>query len=149
MEEAKRPVVLMADDDEDDCMLAKDAFKQSRANGTLYCVEDGTELLDYLTRSSAESGEIDNPLPSLILLDLNMPRKSGRQALVEIKSVPAFRDIPIVVFTTSREKQDIIFCREMGAEDFITKPALFSEWVKIMKSLARHWIAGSVPIGDC
>jgi CheY-like chemotaxis protein len=138
----KEPVVLMADDDEDDCMLARDAFEESNVRGTFHCVENGVELLDYLFHSGKQ-GKETHALPALILLDLNMPRKNGRQALTEIKSLPAFQNIPIVVLTTSRQEKDVIFCREMGAKDCITKPTLFSEWVEMMVSLAKEWL-GSI-----
>ncbi len=133
------PVILMADDDEDDCLLAKDAFEESRISGVFCSVENGIELLDYLSRSGKQ-GKASGPLPTLILLDLNMPRKDGRQALMEIKSVPGFQNIPIVVLTTSRQEKDVAFCREMGAKEFITKPVSFSEWVEMMDSLARNWL---------
>ena len=128
MEPYEAPIILMADDDTDDCMLASDAFKASATQGMIRFVENGVELLNYLSHSS--------PIPSLILLDLNMPLKNGREALKEIKSIPAFQDIPIVVLTTSQEKDDFIYCMETGAKSFITKPASFSEWVEIMRSLA-------------
>ena len=89
--------------------------------------------MDHLFRAS--------PLPSLILLDLNMPRKDGRQALKEIKSTAALQNIPVVVLTTSREEKDIVFSREMGADSFITKPSSFGEWVKMMKSLTNDYLA--------
>ena len=133
------PLILMADDDEDDCMLATDAFKESNSAGTFLCVEDGVELLEYLSRSG-KTGITETPLPAMILLDLNMPRKTGRQALTEIKSVPAFQNIPVVVLTTSREVEDVTLFRQMGAKDFITKPNLFSEWVAIIKSLVERWV---------
>jgi CheY-like chemotaxis protein len=123
----------MADDDDDDCILAKDAFKESGANGAIHCVENGIELMDYLHGSGRP--------PALILLDLNMPRKDGRQALREIKSFPALQTIPVVVLTTSREEKDVAYCREMGANSFITKPTAFSEWVKMMKSLTDRYLA--------
>ena len=128
------PFVLMADDDDDDCLLAKDAFEQSGAHGAIRCVEDGMELMDNLFHSY--------PLPALILLDLNMPRKDGRQALKEIKSTPALQGIPVVVLTTSQEKQDISYTSELGANAFITKPSNFGEWVGIMKTLADQWLPG-------
>jgi CheY-like chemotaxis protein len=126
-------VVVMADDDDDDCMLAKDAFRKSGASAAFHCVENGIELLDYLS--------CPGPLPALILLDLNMPRKDGRQALREIKAIPAFRSIPVVVFTTSREEKDIAYSRELGANSFVTKPVTFGEWVEMMRSLAQNWLA--------
>ena len=136
----KAPLVLMADDDDDDCMLAKDAFGESGAYGAIQCVENGIELMDFLARTGKYQKEAV-PLPALILLDLNMPRKDGRQALKEIKSIAAFQRIPVVVLTTSREEKDIVFCREMGANSFITKPSSFGEWVDIMKSLTNDYLA--------
>jgi CheY-like chemotaxis protein len=96
-------------------------------------VEDGIELLDYLSGSGL--------LPALILLDLNMPRKDGRQALEEIKAIPTFRSIPVVVLTTSREEEDVIYTRELGANSFITKPATFDEWVRIMTFLKDDYLS--------
>ncbi len=130
--------VLMADDDEDDCLLARDAFEQSFAKVRFLCVEDGIELLEYLFSSVQDGGP--DCLPNLILLDLNMPRKDGRQALREIKSHPAFRNIPIVVLTTSWEENDMVLSREMGADSYITKPEKFDLWVGIMSSLADKWL---------
>jgi CheY-like chemotaxis protein len=126
------PLVLMADDDDDDCILAKEAFEESGAQGMMHCVEDGTELLNHLSHSPS--------LPALILLDLNMPQKDGRQTLKEIKAIPRLQNIPIVVFTTSREEKDMDFSNKMGANSFITKPVLFDDWVKIMRSLADQWL---------
>jgi CheY-like chemotaxis protein len=129
--------VLMADDDVEDCMLATEAFAESGVNGAIACVEDGIELMDYLAerrRSEAKK------LPDLILLDLNMPRKDGRKALVEIKSEPTLQHIPIVILTTSKEERDIALTMKAGAVSFITKPATFDEWVQMMKSLARSWL---------
>jgi len=126
------PLILMADDDNDDCMLARDAFQFSGARGTMDFVDDGIELIKYLSRSDI--------LPALILLDLNMPRKNGRQALKEVKSIPAFQNIPVVVLTTSREENDFVYCRETGANLFITKPASFSEWIEIMRYIAETWL---------
>lgn len=125
----------MADDDEDDCILAKDALNEIKSRVTFFCVEDGIELMDYLHRSGKYAEQANKPLPSLILLDLNMPRKGGAQALKEIKSEPALQNIPVAILTTSGEQKEFVRCREMGAVSLITKPALFAEWVEIMKSL--------------
>lgn len=127
-----KPVVLMADDDDDDCILAQNAFEMAGTRGHLHCVEDGMALFDYLNGTAR--------VPALILLDLNMPQKDGRQVLKEIKSTPTFRKIPVVVLTTSREEKDRVLSGEMGADSFITKPATFEGWVKIMKSLADEWL---------
>ncbi|MEJ2724549.1 MAG: response regulator [Deltaproteobacteria bacterium] len=129
----------MADDDEEDCFLAKEAFEASGAKATFSCVEDGIKLMDYLSKRSRSS---PNGLPNLILLDLNMPLKDGREALLEIKSAPALQQIPIVILTTSEEEKDIAFSAKAGANSFITKPVTFHEWVEIMKSLAENWLSG-------
>jgi len=130
-------IVLMADDDEDDCLLAKHAFVESGAKAAFSCVLDGIELMEYLSEHSHSETE---QLPDLILLDLNMPRKDGRRALLEIKSEADFRHIPIVILTTSQAQKDIEFTMKAGAESFITKPASFDDWVKTMKSLAENWL---------
>jgi CheY-like chemotaxis protein len=128
----KRPLLLMADDDKDDCMLANEALNASRAKGTIYFVNDGVELMKYLSLATR--------LPALILLDLNMPLKDGYQALKEIKSNPALQTIPVVVLTTSKDENDLNYCRKAGANSFITKPSCFSEWIKIMRSLSDAWL---------
>lgn len=132
MKAQRKPVVVMADDDEDDCLVARDAFEESGEGGTFVCVEDGLELMAYL----ADSGY----RPALILLDLNMPRQDGREALQKIKSTPTLETIPIVVLTTSREARDKVFAQEMGADHFITKPATFGEWVAMMQLLGNNWL---------
>jgi two-component system response regulator len=121
----------MADDDEDDCILAETAFRESGAEGVFISVVDGIELMEYLRR--CEKGH--DPMPSYILIDLNMPRMNGRQTLKEIKAVPNFKEIPIVIFTTSRQQRDIEFCLRNGAVAFISKPSRFEEWIEIMGSL--------------
>ena len=131
-----RKAVLMADDDADDCMLAAEAFAESGGKAAFDCVADGNELLLYLFERSDSKG-----LPDLILLDLNMPRKDGREALLEIKSRPDLRHIPIVILSTSKEERDIEFTTKAGAKSFITKPSSFSEWVEIMSALGKEWLA--------
>ncbi len=129
----------MADDDEEDCVLAAEAFAESGAKADFSCVLDGIELMQRLSaRRLSETVE----LPNLILLDLNMPRKDGREALLEIKGDPALKSIPIVILTTSQEERDIAFSMKAGAESFVTKPTTFEDWVEIMKSLARSWLEG-------
>jgi len=137
MEKGKMYDVLMADDDEDDCSLAKEAFGECGFKADFSCLLDGLELLDYL---SAHSRDEVRGLPKLILLDLNMPRMDGRQTLLKIKAEPILRDIPIVIFTTSSEKKDICFAMKAGADLFITKPTNYDDWVEIMKSLAERWL---------
>ena len=137
MSDGNPETVLMADDDAEDCMLATEAFSESGAKAKFTCVVDGMELMDYLSEHSSHETK---GVPVLILLDLNMPRKDGREALVEIKSEPALQHIPIVILTTSEEPRDIAFTMKAGAESFITKPASFDEWVEMMKSLAERWL---------
>lgn len=130
--------VLMADDDDEDCMLATEAFAEAGAKAAFSCVMDGVELMEYLSERSRSDA---NRLPDLILLDLNMPRKDGRKALMEIKSDPALRHIPILILTTSKEEKDISFTMKAGADSFITKPNTFTGWIKIMESLIEDWLS--------
>lgn len=130
--------ILMADDDADDRMLAEDAMKESRLSNTFRCVEDGQELMDYLTRTG-KYAITDAPRPGLILLDLNMPRKDGRQALHEIKSDPELRRIPVVILTTSKTEEDVLRSYDLGANSFITKPVTFDRLVEIVRTLGNYW----------
>jgi CheY-like chemotaxis protein len=138
--ETKRPVtILMADDDADDRDFARTAAQEGRLMNELRFVEDGEELLDYLHRRGAYADPKDSPRPGLILLDLNMPRKDGREALREIKGDPSLRQIPVVVLTTSKTEEDILRSYDLGANCFITKPVTFEGLVEVVKVLDRHW----------
>jgi CheY-like chemotaxis protein len=131
--------ILMADDDADDRMMALEAFEEARLANELHFVKDGEELLDYLYRRgqyAACSGARD---PGLILLDLNMPKKDGRQALQEIKADPALRHIPIVVLTTSKAEEDILRTYDLGVNSFITKPVTFAGLVEFVQTLTHYW----------
>ncbi len=132
--------ILMADDDEDDRLLTLDALKESRVLNNLYCVEDGVELLEYLRREGKFADPKDSPRPSLILLDLNMPRMDGREALQEIKADPALRGIPVVILTTSKEEEDMLRGYDLGCASYITKPVNFEGLVDLMRTLGRYWI---------
>lgn len=132
--------ILMADDDADDRMLAKDALEESRVANDLRFVEDGEELTDYLFRRGKFSDPAISPRPGLILLDLNMPRKDGREALREIKAHPDLRHIPIIIMTTSKAEEDIYRSYDLGANSFITKPVTFERLVDLMKVLGKYWI---------
>ncbi len=132
-------LVLVADDDPEDRMLIEDAFEESRLVNTLAFVEDGEELLDYLHRRNGYSHPSASPRPGLILLDLNMPRKDGREALKEIKADPDLRKIPIVVMTTSKAEEDIMRTYDQGVNSFITKPVTFEGLVDVVKMLGRYW----------
>jgi CheY-like chemotaxis protein len=135
----KSIVILMADDDADDRLLAKDALTECRLANDLHFVEDGEELLEYLQRRGKYSSMADAPRPGLILLDLNMPKKDGREALKEIRSDPELRKIPVVVLTTSKADTDIGCIYELGANSFISKPVSFDSLVEVMKILGRYW----------
>jgi CheY-like chemotaxis protein len=130
--------ILMADDDADDRLLAEDAMKESRLGNVFRCVEDGQELMDYLMRRGKYATQ-DAPRPGLILLDLNMPRKDGRQALQEIKSDPELRRIPVVILTTSKTEEDVLRSYDLGANSFISKPVTFDGLVDIVRSLGNYW----------
>jgi len=134
--DSSHKTVLMADDDPEDCMLASHAFAESGAKVSFSCVLDGVELMDYLTDHSSSEAK---RLPDL-LLGLNMPRKNGRQALIEIKPEPSLQHIPIVILTTSADQNNVDRTLKAGAESFITKPATSDEWVEMMKSLAERWL---------
>jgi CheY-like chemotaxis protein len=132
-------VVLMADDDPDDRMLIEDAWEENRLANELHFVEDGEELIDYLHQRGQYGDLAAAPLPGLILLDLNMPRKDGREALKEIKADPNLRRIPIVVLTMSKAEEDILWTYDLGANSFITKPATFEGLVETVRTLAKYW----------
>ncbi len=140
MSGALKPVViLMADDDADDRLLAKDALAECHIPGELQFVENGEELLDYLLRRGRYAKPPGLPRPGLILLDLNMPKKDGRESLREIKAHPDLRKIPVVVLTTSQAEADISQIYDMGANSFISKPVTFDSLVNVMKVLGNYW----------
>lgn len=132
--------ILMADDDEDDCLLAREALAESRlALSVLYIVQDGEQLMDYLYQRGKYSDRDSSPRPGLILLDLNMPKKDGREALKQIKADANLRQIPVVILTTSKADADIHRSYDLGANSFIAKPVTFSGLVEVMKTLGKYW----------
>jgi CheY-like chemotaxis protein len=131
--------ILMADDDADDRLLAQEALAESRLMPDLRFVEDGEELMAYLRRQGNYISPDKSPRPGLILLDLNMPRKDGREALAEIKTDPQLRQIPIIIFTTSSGQRDIYHSYDLGASSFITKPVSFEGLVDTLRSLGQYW----------
>lgn len=132
--------ILVADDDEEDRMMVKDAFQESRLANDLRFVENGEQLMDYLYRRGAYTDPQTSPVPGLILLDLNMPRKDGRAALQEIKSDQRLRKIPVVVLTTSKAEQDIVRSYDLGVNSFITKPVTLSGLVEVVTALGKYWL---------
>lgn len=141
---AQRPAgqvtILMADDDPDDRLLVEDAFTEIRLDNPLDFVENGVELMDYLHRRGAYSHLAGAPLPGLILLDLNMPRKDGREALNEIKQDEALRKIPIVILTTSKADEDLLASYNLGANSFIVKPVTFDKLVEVIRVVTDYWL---------
>jgi CheY-like chemotaxis protein len=137
--EHKPIIILLADDDEEDRMLACDALAESRLSNDINCVTDGEDLMDYLHHRGKHAPPAEAPSPGLILLDLNMPKMDGREALREIKSDPDLRHIPVVVLTTSKAEEDIYRSYESGASSFISKPVTFDGLVELMKGLGRYW----------
>jgi CheY-like chemotaxis protein len=129
----------MADEDEDDCSLTRDALESSKLLNDLRFVHDGEELLHYLRREEEYSDPASSPEPGLVLLDLNMPRMDGREALAEIKSDKNLRRIPVVVLTTSRAEEDIYRTYDLGVNSFLVKPVSFNDLVDVMKSLTEYW----------
>lgn len=132
--------LLMADDDADDRMLTKEAMQEALVINDLRFVEDGEELMDYLHQRGQYADPDSSPRPGLILLDLNMPKKDGREALKEIKADPELRRIPIVVLTTSKAEEDVWRTYEMGVSSYITKPVTFEGLIDVMKTLKKYWL---------
>jgi CheY-like chemotaxis protein len=137
--QGKPVVILMAEDDPDDRFLSKEALDEARLANDLRFVEDGEELMDYLRQRGKYSDQAESPRPGLILLDLNMPRKDGREALEEIKAEPDLRSIPVIVLTTSKAEEDILRSYEMGVSGYITKPVTLTGLIQIMKTIGKYW----------
>ncbi|MFZ4796359.1 MAG: response regulator [Bacteroidia bacterium] len=132
--------LLIAEDDEEDRMLTQEALKESRLKNTVHFVEDGEYLMDYLNNRGKYSDKVKYPTPGFILLDLNMPRKDGREALKEIKSDELLRRIPVIILTTSKAEEDIIRSYNLGVNSFITKPVTFEGLINVMKALGNYWL---------
>ncbi|MBC6419045.1 MAG: response regulator [Prochloron sp. SP5CPC1] len=130
--------ILVADDDEDDRFLMEEALEEKDFRA-VYFVEDEEELMDYLYHRGQYSSLSSSPRPNLILLDLNMPRKDGREALKEIKADPQLRKIPVVVMTTSKAEEDILRTYNLGVNSYIIKPTTFESMVEMMNTLGGYW----------
>jgi CheY-like chemotaxis protein len=132
-------VVLVAEDDDDDFLLTREAFNAAQIRNKLIRVRDGEELLDFLLRRNSHR---TRPELSrlIILLDLNMPRKDGREALREIKSHEQLRRIPVIALTTSKAENDILHTYELGVNCFIRKPVRLDEFVDVVRSLKSFWL---------
>jgi two-component system response regulator len=137
---AQRSVtILIADDDADDRQMTEEALRAARLANDLHFVENGVELIAYLTGTGAYSGAVAAPRPGLVLLDLNMPLMDGREALEVIKADTALRRIPIVILTTSKAEEDVFRSYDLGVSGYITKPVTFDGLVKAMSELGRYW----------
>jgi CheY-like chemotaxis protein len=136
---ARSYTILMADDDAEDCLLVQDALREIDHCHDLRFVRDGEELLDYLWRRGAYQTARQAPRPDLVLLDLKMPKKDGRETLRDLKADPRLQTIPIVVLTTSTARDDIDFCYRLGVNSYITKPSTFRGLVDLLASLLKYW----------
>ena len=139
MESRETVVILIAEDDPDDRMLTIRALEQNRLANDIKWVEDGEELMDYLHRRGIYADGVHAPRPGLILLDLNMPRMDGREALQAIKADPELRRIPVVVLTTSHAERDIVQSYDLGVNAFVTKPVTFVELANAIRVLGNFW----------
>jgi CheY-like chemotaxis protein len=131
--------VLMADDDPEDCLLVRDAMREAGWSCDLRFVHDGEELFDYLRGRGEFAGSQAGPRPDLILLDLKMPRKDGREALRELKADPRYRQIPVIALTTSSASDDVECAYAAGVNAYVTKPSTFRELVKVVAALGKYW----------
>ena len=135
----KSAPILIAEDDEEDRELIKDAFDECGLSNDLIFVNDGVELTDYLRRLGKYANQQKYPMPGIVLLDLNMPRKDGRQVLSEIKTDPELRKIPVTVLTTSKAEEDVVRSYRLGVNSFIIKPVTFEALVKVMSTIGKYW----------
>lgn len=131
--------ILMADDDADDRYLTRTAFEENDVACRMLFAEDGTEVFDFLNKTG-KFETLEPDLPNIIMLDLNMPKKDGKQVLQEIKNSPEFRHIPVIIFTTSKSPEDIRLLYKMGASSFITKPSSFDKLLEVTKSIGKYWV---------
>jgi CheY-like chemotaxis protein len=137
--ERKPITILVADDDPDDRQMTKEALEENYLLNDLRFVGDGEELMNYLHRRNGYANQEISPRPGLILLDLNMPKKDGREALKEIKSDPILKRIPVIVLTTSKTEEDILRSYDLGVNCFITKPVSFKDLIEVTKSIGQYW----------
>ncbi len=135
----RNSVILMADDDADDVMLVRDAFTEAGWRNAFHSVEDGKELMAYLLRTGDYSEASQSPRPDLILLDLNMPKLHGKDALKEIKKAHDLRSIPVVILSTSNEEHNISECYCLGASAYIVKPTRFEELTQAARLISSFW----------
>ena len=140
MKAAKTVTILVADDDPDDRQLTREAFEEAKLANDLRFVEDGIELMDYLQRRGKYADPLVSPRPGIILLDLNMPRKDGREALAEMKADPRLKTIRVIIMTTSKAEEDILKTYDLSATSYITKPVSFEGLVDVVRTLGKYWL---------
>ena len=140
MSKSKSITILMADDDPDDREMTREAFHEARLANDLRFVSDGAEMMDYLQRRGKYADPASSPYPGIILLDLNMPRKDGREALRELKLDPRLRSIRVIILTTSRAEEDIVRTYNLSAASYITKPVTFEALVEVIRMLGKYWL---------
>jgi two-component system response regulator len=141
MPTTSKPItILMAEDDPDDRQMTREAFAECHLVNDLRFVEDGAELMDYLLRRGKYTDPASAPFPGLLLLDLNMPRKDGRECLAEIKAHPQLKHLRVVVLTTSKSEEDIFKSYDMSASSYITKPVTFAALVEVIKTMGKYWL---------
>jgi two-component system response regulator len=141
---ANRIVLVMVDDDEDDCLLVEAALYEAYLKCDFHCLQDGAEMLDYLNRSGRYQDPESAPRPDLIFLDLNLPRMNGRAVLKKLKSDERFRAIPVIILTTSNHEDDVAFCYDMGANTYIVKEASFAGLRAALKVVRDYWVDNSI-----
>jgi CheY-like chemotaxis protein len=137
--------ILVVEDDPDDQILIEEALKQNQLSGGLRFVGDGEECMDYLYNRGKYADKRNSPRPDLILLDLNLPRKDGREVLVEIKANPVLKGIPVIILSTSTDSEDILRSYGSGAASYIKKPDSFDSLLKAFSAVRDYWF-GSVTL---
>jgi CheY-like chemotaxis protein len=141
----KKAVILVAEDDMDDRFLLQTAFDENGNQEQLEFVENGVEVINYLHTIEQETD--DRPYPGLILLDLNMPKKNGKEVLVELKQHPVFKKIPVIVYTTTKNEVEVRRCYELGANTYIVKPISFDSLLHVVQSISSYWLStASIPV---
>lgn len=142
----KKIFILIAEDDADDRFLLQTAFEEKGFQDKIEFVENGVELLKYLEKIRLKDSDEETMYPAFIMLDLNMPKKSGREALQELKQHPVFKSIPVIVYTTTKNEMEIRRCYELGANSYIVKPARFEALLKVVEDIRNYWInTASIP----
>jgi CheY-like chemotaxis protein len=145
-----RIVLVMVDDDEDDCLLVEAALYEAYLKCDFFCVKDGLQVMDYLNRRGSYQDPESSPRPDIILLDLNLPSMSGREVLQKLKTDEHFRSIPVIILTTSSHEEDISFCYDTGANTYIIKESSFAGLLAAIKVVKEYWLETATlpPRGD-